>query len=225
MLGLDEAGRGPVLGPLVLCGVCLESTQLGALGALGVRDSKAFGSTDAGRARRAELARQIRDLAQVELEIAEADEIDRCSEMGGLNKLEQLLAARIIERCAAPERIVADGQRLFAPLTRRYPQLVALDKADATELTVAAASIVAKDERDRRFHALLAPAIAELGAVRGGGYPNAATAAFLQLHVERFGRLPAGVRQSWAWPVLAALQQRVGIATQRSAEQLGLLAD
>ena len=38
--GLDEAGRGPVLGPMVICGVCFHKTNLNLLSKIGVRDSK-----------------------------------------------------------------------------------------------------------------------------------------------------------------------------------------
>lgn len=226
-LGIDEAGRGPVLGPLVLCGVCVDEAGREALAALGVQDSKAYGAGAKAVARREELALQIRELAQVSVEIAEPDEIDRWCHQGGLNRLEQLLAARVIEALGCPGRIIADGARLFSPLTKHYPQLEARDKADADEVCVAAASIVAKDERDRRLEALLAEVGDELGPIRGGGYPNAATARFLRAYAERHRRLPPGLRQSWSWGVLVELREELGEdgAAPKPAEQLGLLGE
>jgi ribonuclease HII len=225
-LGIDEAGRGPVLGPLVLCGVCVDEAGHGALGALSLEDSKAYGAGVKARARRAELALQIRDLAQVEVQVVEPEEIDRWCRQGGLNRLEQLLAARVIEALDNPGRIIADGARLFAPLIERYPQLEARDKADAEEICVAAASIVAKDERDRRLEALLQEISVDLGPVGGGGYPNAATARFLRAYAERHACLPPGLRQSWSWGVLAELREALDIeppSAEQPGEQLGLL--
>ena len=43
-LGIDEAGRGPLLGPMVLAAVCVTPRAAAALTRLGVRDSKAFGA-------------------------------------------------------------------------------------------------------------------------------------------------------------------------------------
>ncbi|PID39707.1 MAG: ribonuclease HII [Proteobacteria bacterium] len=225
VLGIDEAGRGPVLGPLVLCGVCVGEAGYAALSALGLEDSKAYGAGFKAVARRAELAREICEVAEVAIQIAEPEEIDRFCLQGGLNRLEQLLAARVIEEFGCPGRIIADGARLFAPLAKRYPQLEARDKADADEVSVAAASIIAKDERDRRLERLLDQVGAELGPIRGGGYPNAATARFLRAYAERHGCLPPGLRQSWSWRVLLELREELGIETPRPAKQLGLLGE
>lgn len=213
VLGIDEAGRGPVLGPLVLCGVRIERSRLTRLEALGVRDSKSFGSGERAKAQRKALAMEISKLASVHVEVAEPDEVDRFTREGGLNRLEQDLAARVIEASSPCEQIWADGARLFSPLQARFPQLEAENRADRDHAIVAAASIVAKVERDERLAQLLAPAVAVLGEARGGGYPNAATARFLQQYVTRFGALPPGVRRSWSWPFLQQLVAEV--ATRR----------
>jgi len=206
ILGIDEAGRGPVIGPLVLCGVWLAPRAEKALRELGVQDSKAFGSNARAQERRAGLARQIRDHAgHVVTLIAEAAEVDRRVTHGELNRLEQELAIAAIESGPRADRVVADGSRLFGPLTRVCPRLEARDRADATCVAVAAASIVAKVERDARFRAIVAPFEADLGPVQGGGYVNAGTERFLRAYVARFGCLPDELRQSWSWPVLQEL--------------------
>ncbi len=204
ILGLDEAGRGPVLGPLVLCGVWLRDD--GDVGDLDLRDSKAYGSGPTARARRRELAREIRRRAAcVRLRVAEAAEVDRRVAQGQLNQLERELAQQLIDSGPAADLILADGARLFGPLRPRYPALRAEDRADRHHLAVAAASVVAKDRRDARFARLVAPYEPELGPVRGGGYANRGTEAFLRAYVQRHGALPPGVRRSWRWPVLAEL--------------------
>lgn len=224
VLGIDEAGRGPVIGPLVLCGVWVRPARRKALLELGVRDSKAFGSSRGAQRRRAQLAAQIRELsACVILLTVEAGEVDRRARIGELNVLERELAGAVIEAGPEAGKIIADGQRLFGSLTRTYPALQAMDKADALAPEVAAASIVAKVERDRRFHEIIAAWPGSAGPVGGGGYPNKATEAYLRAYFSSHGRLPGEVRQSWSWAVLRELQRvQAGMKPFRKAKQLPL---
>lgn len=206
ILGVDEAGRGPVIGPMVLCGVWLRSSSEDKLDELGVQDSKAFGSSATARQRREELAAAIRQVCDgVTVLVVDAGEVDRWVSGGRLNHLERELARVIIDSGPPADAIIADGATLFGPLRSRYPQLQARNKADASVPVVAAASIVAKDERDRRFSALVAPHEEALGPIRGGGYANKGTEAFVRRHVEATGELPRGVRRSWSWAVLEEL--------------------
>ena len=62
--GIDEAGRGPVLGPLVVAGVVLRPQRASALTRRGVSVSKEFGAGEDARLKRAELAGHIRQLNQ-----------------------------------------------------------------------------------------------------------------------------------------------------------------
>jgi ribonuclease HII len=210
-MGIDEAGRGPVLGPLVVCGVVFAEGDRAALARLGLKDSKAYGAGTAARQARKQLAAEIRALAVgVALRTADPAEIDRWVAQGALNHLERKLARSIIEELPAASRIVADGARIFGSLRTAFPQLVAQNRADAQHPEVAAASIVAKDARDDALAALLAPHEEAFGPINGGGYPNAATAAFLAAYFAARRELPPGVRRSWGWPPLRALDPRCG---------------
>jgi ribonuclease HII len=213
ILGIDEAGRGPVLGPMVLAGVWLDDEQQRALRSLGVRDSKSFGSGPRAKQRRSALAREIKRLARTRVQVISAAEIDRWVEGKGLNQLEQSVALEIIAEGPCASEIVADGRVLFEPLCRHYPQLKALDRADCHHLGVAAASLVAKAERDEALDQLLAPWSETFGPIGGGGYPNAGTASFLRAFARRYGTLPPLVRQSWSWPVLDVLRCELGSAS------------
>jgi ribonuclease HII len=206
LVGIDEAGRGPVLGPLVLCALRTRRARLSALEAMGVQDSKAFGSSASARRRRRELAERMKSEFDVFVEVAEAPLVDEWTSQGGLNRLEHELASKLLEAAAPFARAIADGEKLFAPLRQRFPTLEAVDRADQHELVVAAASIVAKDERDRRLEALFAEIAPELCPVRGGGYCNAATAAFLKSYVDKHRCLPPGLRHSFQWRVVAELK-------------------
>ena len=224
-LGIDEAGRGPVIGPLVLSGVWVRAEHRAKLRDLGVKDSKSFGSSGKAQKRRAQLAEQIRGMAScVVVLTVDAAEVSRRVRLGELNLLEQELAEVIVASGPPSLRIVADGARLFGPLCARHPQLRALDRADVNHPCVAAASIVAKVERDAQFHSIVERFEAELGPIRGGGYVNDDTAAFLRAYFDRFGELPPDVRDSWNWPVLRELhRRRAGLPAVQPAEQLSLL--
>jgi ribonuclease HII len=229
VLGLDEAGRGPVLGPLVLAGVCVRSERQRTLLDLGVKDSKAFGSTASGRRRRAQLAAQIRSLAAgVVVLSVDAAEVDRRVRLGELNHLERELASAVVERLPDGARIFADGARIFGPLRARHPRLVAIDRADETSPGVAAASILAKVERDAQVERIVVALAEELGVapgeIRGGGYANRSTEELLRAYYARHNRLPPEVRRSYDWPVLRELDRlQAGLRPVSKAEQLPLL--
>jgi ribonuclease HII len=199
-LGVDEAGRGPVLGPLVMAGVCVRTRAAAALTRAGVLDSKAFGAGDQAHARRSELAATIRGLAEsIVVRVIDVHEIDRRVRLHELNVLEREHATEIIERSRPAKRIVADGERMFAALKARFPHLEARDRGESRHVAVAAASIVAKVRRDELFHCIRVRYEPEFGPIGGGGYENARTHEFLRAYVRRYGRLPPEARRSWSW--------------------------
>jgi ribonuclease HII len=207
ILGIDEAGRGPVLGPLVVAAVALRPQRAGALTRLGVCDSKEFGVGPQAVARRAELAAHIRRLADsVGVEVFGHEEVDGYASRGRLNELERRAARKLFASAVPVKRIVADGVQVFGPLRGEYPHLEAYDFGESVHVAVAAASIVAKDRRDRLFAEIADRYREEFGEVRGGGYVNAATADFLRRYHQRYGRLPAETRRSWEWSVLLELE-------------------
>ncbi len=202
-LGIDEAGRGAVLGPLVVAACALSPRQQDRLAEAGVQDSKGFGPPAKAQLVRAELATLIRAEATFSAVVAaEADRVDRAVRQNGLNALERTLAEELLSGAPSGCRVVLDGQRVFGPLCQRVKGAVAMDKADQHEICVAAASILAKTTRDTLFGELRAQWEPELGPIRGEGYPNKATARFLQAYVEHHGQLPTQTRVSWQWPPL-----------------------
>jgi ribonuclease HII len=209
ILGIDEAGRGPVLGPLVVAGVALKPQAASALTRRGVMDSKAYGVGEEARAQRSELALHIRRLAShVATEVSGHDEVDRYTDQGLLNELERRAARRIIAGAPRVRRIVADGIKVFGLLRRDYPHLEAHDFGEEHHVSVAAASVVAKVLRDALFDRIASRYDAEFGPIRGGGYVNAATADFLKRYHARYRCLPEETRRSWTWHVLLELEPR-----------------
>jgi ribonuclease HII len=198
--GIDEAGRGPILGPMAIAVVGLDRKAATKLRRLGVADSKSFGIGEPARTARAELAAEIRARALVcALRLVEVDEIDRHTFRGQLNALERQVARELLrEHGVGPDdAIVCDGAVLFSRLRAEFPRLQAFDRAETTHVSVAAASIVAKDARDRAFAVIAARYEAEFGPVAGGGYCNDATRRFLDAYAERYGGLPPEARRSW----------------------------
>ena len=201
ILGIDEAGRGPVLGPMVMACVALRPRKASALTRAGVTDSKRFTGPNA-QAARLELVPRILDAADhVAVVVIDVAEIDRRCRVNELNKLEQERAELMIRRAPPVRRIVCDGRKLFGPLCARHPHLEALDNGESQHAAVAAASIVAKVRRDLLWHTICAryqPEFGELVA-HGGGYANEATRTFLRKYIRRYRSLPPEARRSWPW--------------------------
>ena len=201
VLGIDEAGRGPALGPMVLAAVVLDEKAASLLASQGVRDSKAFGSSAKARKTRALLKKSVEELASwVGLEVCSVETIDEYVSRRALNLLERERAVRLIERAPICGRIVADGHGLFSPLAARYPHLEARDRGESIHTAVAAASICAKAHRDALFDEIARRYEVDFGPLGGGGYVNPPTHAFVAAYVRRHGHLPPEARTSWPWP-------------------------
>jgi ribonuclease HII len=197
-LGIDEAGRGPVIGPMVLAAVVLDSHAARALTRAGLRDSKSYGSGVQGRDQRRSMADRIVSRACFSaVRVVDVAIIDRRVQRGELNVLEREIATELIGGAPRVDRIVTDGKVLFGPLSGLFPHLEAWNRGEERHAAVAAASVLAKVRRDELFARIAARYQPLFGAVEGGGYVNARTRAFLCDYVRRFGRLPPEARRSW----------------------------
>jgi len=205
-LGIDEAGRGPAIGPMVMAAVALDSRAAAALTRKGLTDSKTYGAGDEAHAIRTELAAEIRTRATFVATIeVEHTEIDERVARGELNVLERELATKLIEQAPRVDRIIADGKRMFAALCARFDGFESHDRAEEKHASVAAASVVAKALRDERFARIKERYEDLCGPIAGGGYANAATRRWVRLYVERHGRLPDEARRTWPFPYVEDL--------------------
>ena len=198
--GADEAGRGPILGPMVIAVVGLDRSGAISLRRRGVTDSKQFGANEDGRKRRAELAEVIvqRCLAW-KMRVIEVEEIDHHVYRGQLNMLERKVVLDLLTelRVGLDDRIYCDGAVMFGPLRNHFPRLRAVNRGEEVHAAVAAASILAKDRRDRCFAEIARRYESDFGPLGGGGYLNAATRRFLQAYEAKHGGLPPEARKSW----------------------------
>ncbi|MEO8704354.1 MAG: hypothetical protein ABI867_30145 [Kofleriaceae bacterium] len=218
-LGIDEAGRGPSVGPMVMGAVAIDSKAARALTRMGLTDSKTYGAGEDAHAVRCELAVEIRKRAIfVHTICVEHAEIDDRVSRNELNVLERELAVMMIDQAPTVDRIIADGKRMFAPLSLRYAHFESRDHAEEHHAAVAAASVVAKVLRDQRFNEIRKQYEDIVGPIAGGGYANAATRRWLRAYVEKHGKLPAETRLSWPHPYVADL-----IEVRKPSAQLALI--
>jgi ribonuclease HII len=132
ILGIDEAGRGSVLGPLVVCGVALEEERIKYLERLGLKDSKKVSPK-----RRVALSRKINRIAECHPVHITAKDIDMLRSRNiNLNEIEKIAINRIIGK-SHPSTCFIDSmdvkpERLTNELETMHPEVkvVAEHKAD-----------------------------------------------------------------------------------------------
>lgn len=197
--GVDEAGRGPMIGPMVICGVLLFPETMPKLEKIGVKDSKTLSPT-----RRSILSKKINDLAEkIEIKSISASEIDRRRKRTTLNEIEVAEFVSVV-KSLKPQEVYLDAADVKAKrfgktigersgLAAKGAIIVSEHKADSKYPIVSAASIIAKVERDRvidRLHL-------QYGDF-GSGYPSDPKTVEFVRDIIRDGRkLPPIIRKSW----------------------------
>ena len=175
----------------------------------GVADSKAFGAGPKAHERRVKLVRLIETVAlHIDYEVCDVEDIDEAVSMGWLNDLERSCAQRLLERAPQTKRIVADGARIFGRMQADFPQLEAHNDGESVHVAVAAASLCAKVRRDELFACIADRYAPTFGPLRGGGYTNAGTRAFVDAYRSQHGAMPPEARLSWPWPETRARSPR-----------------
>ena len=147
ILGIDEAGRGPRMGPMIVAGFLVPRRREDALKEMGVKDSKAFGSGARARERRAALAAGLRELGRPIIRTVSAAEINEKK----LNQLAYEAGKSIIGEARGASAVYTDGGEYFERLKPLHDSVSVVPGGDRENVFVAAASILAKDERDRCF--------------------------------------------------------------------------
>ncbi|HLC39267.1 MAG TPA: ribonuclease HII [archaeon] len=199
IMGIDEAGRGALIGPLVVAGVVVSKEKEKLLKKIGVKDSKMLTPE-----KREKLAAQIEEIADNILVMrVQPCRIDKLRSEGiKLDKIEAMKMAEIIDMGNAnkvyvdalsnnPKRF--QGQILEFVRTAE-PEFVVENYADETYPVVSAASIIAKVERDRVIEEIKKKVKVDFGV----GYSHdERTVKFVEQLIKKRKPLPTFVRQSW----------------------------
>ena len=198
--GVDEAGRGCVVGPLVVAGVAVKSENLPLLSELGVKDSKLLTAK-----KREALYPEIIKLSEnhhiVKVPPAQIDKVVFSSRvLHKLNRLEAQTMAKIIDALRPDEAYVDAADVLeqrfgnhISECLRFKTKVVSEHKADRTYPVVSAASVIAKVQRD----AEIAKLHEKYGDFGTGYLTDEKTMAFLKRLLERNRDYPGCIRKSW----------------------------
>ncbi len=196
--GIDEAGRGPVIGPMVMAGVSADEKDIEKFKSLGVKDSKLLIP-----GQRQLLFKEIKKIAKdYKIIIISPEEIDSAlnSKDLNLNWLEAIKATDIINQIDSEKAIVdCPSNNIYAYTTyllqrikNKKIELVVEHKADIKYAVVSAASILAKVTRDNEIKKIQD----KIAEPIGSGYPSdPITKEFIKNNYTKF---PEIFRKTWA---------------------------
>jgi ribonuclease HII len=200
IVGVDEAGRGPVLGPLVMVALAVKEEDQKKLEWMGVKDSKLLSHQV-----REDLFERIKDVVHdFRIEVIEPDAIDLSltDANSNLNWLEAETSARLVSQLN-PDQIILDCPSINLSAYKNYfsaklsegvrksSELLVEHKADLNYISVAAASVIAKVIRDRWIESQKN----EIGINFGSGYmSDPKTQDFLNKYHDKYPHL---FRKRW----------------------------
>jgi ribonuclease HII len=205
ILGIDDAGRGPLIGPMALAGCLIPKSLEAEFKSMGVKDSKMLQPK-----KREALAEEIRKKASsYYVTLSFPEKIDNGIKTGtNLNKIEAMEAAEIInkltENLTEPVSIIIDCPSTNRQAWRKQVieyihsmdnlNLICEHKADRDYVAVSAASILAKSQRETEVAKLKE----KIGIDFGSGYTSdPKTIDFMKANSERF-KNDGLFRKSWA---------------------------
>lgn len=209
MLGIDEAGRGPVLGPMVYAAAVCPLSLREELHALGADDSKALSPEQ-----RDMLRAKIDNATFVRTEVEELSAEALSNQMlrrrkYNLNLISHDAALSLVERAIASganvQEVYVDTvgppEAYAKKFRNRFPTVSKVDvrkKADSVFRIVGAASIVAKTTRDRALSKWKCTQAKGVSDAKGSGYPgDPATKRWLRENLDPVFGFPDVVRFSW----------------------------
>jgi|TARA_B100001971_G_C18216154_1_gene553978 ribonuclease HII len=196
--GIDEAGRGPVLGPLVMAGVLIEEKEEEKLRKIEVKDSKLL-TKEQREALYKKIIKIAKDYKIVTTQPKEIDKAVNGHDGLNLNWLEAIKSADIINKLN-PNKAIIDAPSSNIPAYKEYlsgfiknkqTKLILEHKADLNYPVVSAASILAKVTRDKEIEKIKKKIKHDFGS----GYPSdPKTIEFLEKNHEKHKEL---FRKSW----------------------------
>lgn len=196
IMGIDEAGRGCVIGPLVICGVLVEESKIELI--KDAKDSKLLSPKKREKLEK-KIKEAVKDFAIIKIS---AEEIDKLRSEKNLNKIEIENMQKIIN-LFNPDIAIIDSpesntkrfcKKVKEGLNKKDIEIVCENYADKKYKIVGAASILAKVERDREIEKIKE----EYKIDFGSGYPSdERTMKFLNDIIKNKKEFPNFVRRSW----------------------------
>lgn len=196
--GVDEAGRGPALGPMVIAIAVMDNNDEELLRQLKVKDSKEL-SIMQRETIYEKLKKALKEYAFIKIQPRELDEL---MAKKSLNEIEAMKIALLIDNLKTkPELVIIDcpdvvSKKFISRLKKylsRSMQIKAEHKADANYLIVSAASIIAKVERDKEIKKLSE----KYGNIGSGYSHDPDTIKFIEGYIEKHKKLPEFARSQW----------------------------
>ncbi|WGI16892.1 ribonuclease HII [Methanonatronarchaeum sp. AMET-Sl] len=202
VVGVDEAGKGPVIGPLVVAAVIVESSgnyreTPNDFSGLGLRDSKKIDKRVRDSMERKIKEKSI-DYNVVSVTAEQIDELRRVMTMNDIMVKAFTKALKPIDFDVALLDAADVNEDRFADKIQREldsdKEFISKHGADDIYPVVSAASILAKVQRDREIKKLEK----KTGRVIGTGYPHdKRTIRYIENHLKKTGDLPPNTRRSW----------------------------
>ncbi|MBI2580697.1 ribonuclease HII [Candidatus Woesearchaeota archaeon] len=196
---IDEAGRGPIIGPMVMCGVLTDEEGAAELKKVGAKDSKLL--TPKQRQQLfGKIVKIVKDYKIVIISPAEIDASVKSDDGMNLNWLEAHKSAEIIN-ALNPEKIIIDSpsnnvanyrKYLVKLLDNKKVEAVVEHKADVNHVECSAASILAKVTRDEEIEKIKKVVVEDFGS---GYLADPKTIEFFDKYFEVY---PDIFRKSWA---------------------------
>lgn len=201
LLGIDDAGRGPILGPMYLAGVLIKESENSKLKELGAKDSKLL-----AHSQRIKLSKEIEKISKYYVVESSPKKIDEAVETINLNTLEAMEAAEIINKlnnkkdkikvivdCPSVNTLAWKNKMISFIDYKENLTILCEHKADFNHPVVGAASILAKVAREESVEKIRK----EFGNI-GSGYPaDPITIEFLRASGKDLEKTGI-VRKTWA---------------------------
>ncbi len=155
IIGIDEAGRGCIIGPMVICAAAINPLDEYKLKELGVKDSKKLSPRQ-----RENLYGKVGKLCKYTTVKITAGELNQLMNRHNLNEIEAMKVAQSIDQLGisgatvfvdSPDNVPAKFAKRIEKYLKTRSRIVSENKADDTYVIVGAASIIAKVTRDREI--------------------------------------------------------------------------
>lgn len=198
IIGVDEAGRGCIIGPMVICAAAINPLDEYKMKELGVKDSKKLSPLQ-----REKLYPKVAHMCKYACAKVTAAELNVLMDKYSLNEIEAIKIAGLVDQLAlpgaavyvdSPDNVPAKFARRVEKYMKTRHKIVAANKADDLYLIVGAASIVAKVTRDREIEKIKK----EVGIDFNSGYTSDP---ITQMYVQRrkeYPNLAKYLRTKWS---------------------------